>query len=331
MKTIDFEFHCYIPESLEVMSKERGIYPRYLKDSNIIMWTEQIGEEQDILDRLLRREEERVAYMDDCGIETAVLSSAPGIDELGADSVDLCRKINDDAYLHIQKYPGRFLGSAALPMHDMDAACDELKRCVNELGFVGWHAHSNVMGRWIEDDFFRPLFKCAEELGVYVYLHPRCSRNERFTGFGFNLPGSGLGFTHDAQLAIIKMMISGMFDQMPDLTIILGHLAEGLPFYMDRLQSRLHVHPVETIVMEKEVQYYFQHNIMASTSGNTNQEAFLLTKNVLGIDRMLVASDTPFENGKDMMRFLDHIPLTVEEREKLYHKNAELLFAGKNG
>lgn len=325
MKTIDFEFHCYIKEALEVMSKDRGTYPRYFKDSNMIMWSDKVCDEQDILDRLYMREEERVAYMDRCGIDIAVLSSAPGVDELGEDSIDLCRKINDDTYMHIKKYPGRFLGSAMLPMHDMDAACDELKRCVNEMGFVAWHAHTNVMGRWIEDEFFRPLFKCAEDLGIYVYLHPRCSINDRFTGFGFNLPGSGLGFTHDAQIAIIKMMISGLFDQMPNLTIMLGHLAEGLPFYFERLENRLHLRPVDTIVLEKEVSYYFKHNIMTSTSGNTSKEAFLLTKELMGIDQITIGTDTPFENGKVMMDFLDNIPLTVEEREKLYYKNAEKL------
>ena len=92
---------------------------------------------------------------------------------------------------------------------------------------------------------------------------------------------------------------------------------------MDRLQSRIHVHPVPAIKMEKDVKYYFENNILTSTSGNTSKEAFMLTKNVIGIDRMVIGSDTPFENGKEMTDFLDNIPLTVEERRKLYYENAE--------
>ena len=323
MKRVDFEFHYYIPEALEVMALNKNQYPYYDEDSNSIMWTDKIAEPQEIKSKLLMTGDDRIEYMDNCGIETAILSSAPGIDELGENSIELCKKINNDMYEQSKKYPGRILGSASLPMHDPQAACDELKRCVEEMGFVAWHAHSNVLAKGLDEEIFFPIFKQAADLGVYVYLHPRCSYNERLTGYEFNLAGPGLGFTLDAQISIIKLILNGTFDRLPNLTVMLGHLAEGLSFYMDRIQSRIHVHPVETIKMEHELKYYFKNNIMASTSGNTCKESFLMTKEIMGIDRMVIGTDTPFENGKVMSNFLDGLPLTVEEREQLYFRNAE--------
>lgn len=328
MKRIDFEYHFYIPEALEVMAraKEKGIYPWYDPVEKRMHWSEHISEPQaKLLPGLLCDFDDRVAYMDECGIDAAVLSSAPGVDELGSDSIPLCRSINDNIYEHMKRYPGRFYGSAILPMHDVDAACTELKRCVNELGFVAWHTHSVFLNQGLDEDKFIPLFKLAADLGIYVYVHPRCSFNKRMLGFDFNLPGSGFGFTVDTQITIVRMMLKGIFDQIPDLKVMLGHLAEGFPFYLERMQSRLNLHPVEAIKMEKSVKYYFEHNILASTSGNMSKEAFLLTKNIMGIDRMFIGSDVPFESGSEMLRFLDDIPLTVEEREKLYYKNAEKL------
>lgn len=325
MKRVDFEFHYYIPESFEVMAAHTGI-PNYNPKTNCIAWTEEIYEPQELKSKLLMDGDERIAYMDQCNIDTAVLSSAPGIDELGEASIELCKKINNAMYEQQKKYPGRILCSASLPMHDAKEASKELTRCVKEMGFVGWHAHSNILKKGLDDEQFFPIFETAAELGAYVYLHPRCSYNDRVTGYEFNLAGPGLGFTIDAQISIIRLILNGTFDRLPNLTVMLGHLAEGLGFFMDRIQSRVHVHPVPAIKMQHDLKYYFENNIMTSTSGNTSKQAFLLTKDVIGIDRMVIGSDTPFENGKEMTDFLDSIPLTTEEREKLYYKNAELLF-----
>ena len=324
MRKVDFEFHFYIPEAIEALSKKRGTYPWYDEAADRLYWSAAVGEPQKaLLPGLLRAYDDRIKYMDEYGLDAVVLSSAPGVDELGEDSVGLCRKINDNIYDHMQKYPGRFYGSAILPMHDVNAAIEELKRCVEELGFVGWHCHSVFLGTGLEDDKYIPLLQAAERLGVYIYLHPRCSFWDRLEGFGFNLPGSGHGFAVETQTTIIKMILKGFFDQMPDLKVMLGHYAEGLPFFLERMSRRLTQHKVDTIKMEKDFASYFKTNIWTSTSGNMSKEAFMCTKAVMGIDRMVIGTDTSFENAGEMISFLDGLDLTEEERALLYYKNAE--------
>ena len=326
MKRIDFEYHFYIPEVLETMSRLNQI-PYYDAQNDQLHWTSEVAQPQKgLIPGLYLAYDERVAFMDEQGIDVAVLSSAPAVEELPLEiSLPLCKKINDNMYDHIKKYPGRFLGSAVLPLHDIDAACDELKRCVTELGFVAWHAHALFLKDGLDEERFYPVFKTADELGIYVYLHPRCSFHDRLTGFDFPLAGPGLGFTAETQITIIKMILRGWFERLPNLKIMLGHLAEGLPFYLERLESRLNSHPSEAIKMQHPVSHYFENNILASTSGNTSAEAFECVKKVMGIDKMFIGTDNPFEHPGLMVNFLDELPLSKTEREMLYYKNAEKL------
>lgn len=324
MKKIDFEYHFYHPDAMEAMSKKRGTYPWYDIENDKLYWSEKVTEPQKILlPGLTRNIDEKIEYMDKYGLDLAVISSAPGVDELGDDSTELCRKTNDYIYEHTQKYPGRFLGTAILPMHDVEAAKAELKRCVEELGFVGWHCHSIFLGTGLDNVKYKPLLKLAEELGIYVYVHPRCSFWHRLEGFDFNLPGSGHGFAIETQTTIIKMILQGFFDEMPDLKIMVGHYCEGLPFYLERMDRRLTQHKVATITMQKRFSDYFKTNVYATTSGNMSPEAFRCCKDVMGIDHMLIGTDTPFENAGEMFAFLEGLDLAEKERAQLYYKNAE--------
>ena len=324
MKRIDFEFHGYLPEVFDVMAKRKD-YPYYDPKTDVVFFNPAIEQPHDFLRPNLTREfEDRVAKLDEGGISMAVLSSSPGVEELGDDAIEMCRKTNNWIYEHTKRFPDRFKGSATLPVMDADAACDELKRCVQELGFVAWHAHACFCNIGADDPRFRPIFKTAEELGVYVYLHPALFYPfERVAGFDFPFAGPALGFTINTQLTLLRLMLDGAFDDMPDLKIMTGHLGEALPFLLERISNRLAFSPSPSVKMQQNVKYYFANNIYVTTSGNCSKDAFECTKNVLGIDHILYGSDYPFEDPREMRDFTDSLSLTTEEREKLYFKNAE--------
>ncbi|MBQ9980052.1 MAG: amidohydrolase [Oscillospiraceae bacterium] len=330
MKVIDFEYHGYIPEVLEAMSK-RKTYPIYDKEANFVHWTEHISQTHAPLKRRLeRRYDERVASMERDGIDVAVLSSSPGIEDLDFETAaELCRKTNDTIYEHMKRYPGKFYGSATLPVMNPQAACDELKRCVEELGFSAWHAHSNFAQSPADDPMYYPIYEMCEKLGVYIYLHPKMPDHERFRGFGFPFAGAAMGFTVDTQIVLIRLMLSGLFDRLPNLKIMLGHLGEALPFLLERIDGRLSSEACPGVEMTKSIGYYFENNILISTSGNMSAAAFQCAKTVMGIDRMFYGSDHPYEDPKDMRDFLAGLPLTDEERAKLYYQNGEKLLGIK--
>lgn len=327
MKRIDFENHFYIPEFIQAISK-RSSCPRYNAKEDFLYWSEYVKMPAGkLLEQLELSMERRVARIDEARIDTVVLSSAGGIEELDIEtSKELATKTNDAIYAYMKRYPGRFYGSAILPVGDVNAACRELERCVKEYGFVAWHVHSNFGETAPDDPRYLPIFEKAQELGVYVYLHPQMPDLPRMRDLNFPFAGPALGFTVDAQTTILRMICTGMFDKVPELTVMLGHFGEAIPFLLDRIDNRLKFLPAPNITMKKNVKYYFDNNIMVSTSGNTSMAAFECTKQVLGIDRMVIGSDMPYENPNDMIDFLDTVSLTTEEREKLYFRNAEKLF-----
>lgn len=331
MKKIDFEYHFYLPGILDEM-KNKKYFPWYDSAKDELHWNEHITQPQNGLKPgLYQQFEERIRHMESAGIDAAVLSSAPGVEELEPEiSLELCRKTNDAIYTHMKRYPGKFYGSATLPVQDPEAACNEMKRCVQEMGFVAWHAHSNFIGKGADDPFFRPIFETVAELGAYVYLHPRCPDYERLRGFDFVFSGPGLGFTGDAQITIMRMILNGTFDELPNLKVMLGHLGEALPFLLQRMENRFRDLRTANIRTEHGISHYFMNNILVSTSGNLSLPAFECTREVMGIDRMFVGTDNPFERPNEMTEFLDRIEMPIEEREKLYYKNAENLFSGIN-
>jgi len=324
VKRIDLENH-FCDQILFDKMVERTTPPFYRKETGMTTLTEHIIIPQGkAKPYLLDMGEGRLKVMDDLGIDTAVLSCYRGVELLDVtESIEVSTKTNDTLYEATQKYPGRFLGSAVLPVNDAAAACAELERCVKELGFIAWHTFSNYGSTAPEDIRYRPIFKKAAELGVYVYLHPYLDHNPRVQEYGISLAGAALGFTVDTMITITKMIMSGLFDELPNLTVILGHLGEALPFLLSRMDDRSIHHKNPNLKNKYNPSYYFNNNILVTTSGNLSKEAFYCTRDVLGIDRILFATDYPHDATAEMVKFINEIPLDSEaDREAVFYKNA---------
>jgi len=326
MKLIDFENHFYAPDTIEAMEARQG-YPKYDPAADLIHWTRDISMPQRVLlPKLLDVGKNRLALMDELGIQSAVISTAQGVEDIApVEGIELARKTNDVVYRMTQEYPRRYLGSAILPVRDVGAAVCELERCVRELGFVAWHTHSNYGDASPEGERFLPLFKKAAELGVYIYLHPALPLSDACAGYGFTFAGPGLGFTVDTMTTVLKLIVCGVFDEVPETRLLLGHLGEAIPFLLDRIDNRLNFLPNDRLKNREKPSYYFKNNIMVTTSGNMSPAAFRCTMDVLGIENILFGSDYPFEDAGDMVKFVEALQISETERGLLYYKNAERL------
>ena len=330
MKLVDLEHHFYDRSTIDAMEAREGKgYPYYNAKEDLIHWNDLLTMPQGpLLKRLLDVGEARLEMMDRLGISTAVLSCSQGIEEVDpAESVELARRSNNAAYELSRRYPGRYLGSAILPSRDPKAACEELQRCVEELGFVCWHTHSNYGPVDSPDqERFRPIWQKAADLGVYVYLHPNLPQDKTMLSrYGFTMAGPGAGFTVDTMLQVLKLIVGGLFDEIPETKMLVGHLGESIPFLMDRIDNRMNFLPNPALKNREKPSYYFKRNIMVTTSGNMSPEAFACTKAVFGIDHILFGSDYAFEAAEDMVEYVTKLPLTEEERAMLYYQNAEKL------
>ena len=328
MKLYDLEHHFYDEAAVEAMTKRKGGYPYYDRDADMVHWTKNLKMPFNFHRELLMdMDEGRLEIMDRVGITTAVLSHSQALEELDpSESIELAKHANDTMYEKTQKYPDRYLASAILPMRDPDAACKELKRCVNDLGFVAWHTHSNYSGESPHAEKFVPVFETAADLGIYVYLHPTLPANsDDYDEFGFTFAGPAAGFTIDTMVVTLKLILSGIFDRVPDLKMVIGHFGEAIPFLLDRIDNRIKYLPNPLCKNQRLPSDYFRDNIYVTTSGNMSPAAFKCTKDVLGIDKIIFGSDYCYENIDAMTDFVKELDITEEEREKLFFKNAEKL------
>ena len=334
MKTIDFEAHFFTQKHLQSLSEYKG-YPRLNDLDNVesrrVWHTEEVGQPygDPLLNSLKDTEESRLARMDKCGIDVQILSlSAPSIDqfepEIGA---PLAREANNMLAEIISRHPDRFRGYAVLAPKAPEEAADELERAVKELGFVGWNTHSNIGGSYLDEEEFLPIFERAEKLGIPIYLHPTIPAMPQIRKYGFALAGPALGFGMETAMCMMRLIYSGVFDKYPGLKLIMGHLGEGLPFLIKRIDWA-YVRPFDPKArpdIRKKPSEYMKGNVFVTTSGNHYEPAFMCTYEAMGIDNMLLGTDYPYEDLEECMDFVNGLQLSEADREKLLSLNAKKL------
>jgi predicted TIM-barrel fold metal-dependent hydrolase len=269
---------------------------------------------------------ERIAHMDAAGIDMQVLSfGSPGPQAFAADvAIPMARDANEHLYQTIKKYPGRFAGFAALPTADPERAAEELEHCVKNLGFKGAMIHGHSRGNFLDERKYWPIFERAEALDVPIYLHPTlphpAALQSYFEGYE-ELARAGWGFAVDTSCHFLRIVFAGVFDAYPRLKIILGHLGEGLPFAMHRLNEHTAAAASRRGLRKTPLQY-LQDNLLVTTSGNWYEPAFQCTLAALGADKILFAVDWPYEANKTGVEFLKKISVSKSDREKIAHLNA---------
>ena len=283
-----------------------------------------------IRERLLDVGEMRLAEMDAAGIDLQVLShGAPATQKLDPDSAaEIARGVNDRLAGIIAAAPDRFQGFAALPTPDPAAAADELDRCVSELGFRGAMVHGLTHGAFLDEQRFWPIFERAQALGVPVYMHPSIPHEDviqaYYADYIGEFPGlltAGWGFTVETATQGIRLVLSGVFDACPELKIVLGHLGEGLPFLLWRIDQALS----RTESRLQSFRETFREHFYITTSGNFSDPALLCSAMEMGTDRILFSVDYPFVASRDGTGWMERIPFSTEDRKKILHGNAERL------
>jgi gamma-resorcylate decarboxylase len=288
--------------------------------------------------RLLDLHEKRLAQMDRHGMEMMILSlNAPAVQGIpGArHAIDLARRANDFLAAQVQKRPDRFQAFAALPMQDPDAAGRELERCVKELGFrgalVNGFSQIGDPGNMTYYDLpqYWPFWSVVEALDVPFYLHPRnplASAAQIYEGHPWLL-GPTWAFGQETAVHALRLMASGLFDRYPRLAIVLGHMGEGLPYSMWRVDNRnAWVKAPKRYPARKNLGAYFQSNFYLTTSGNFRTQTLIDAILEVGADRILFSTDWPFENIDHAADWFDAASISDADRQKIGRQNARRLF-----
>jgi predicted TIM-barrel fold metal-dependent hydrolase len=275
----------------------------------------------------------RIEAMDEGGVDYQVLSlAAMGLDGLRADeATPLIADINDELAEAVKAHPTRLGGFAALALKDPEAAAKEFERCVTKLGFKGALVDGTTDGLFLDDARFTPVWETAVRLKVPVYLHPALPPETVKKAYFSGLPGdvanllaiAGWGWHAETGLHTLRLIVSGLFDRLPELQVIVGHMGEGLPYAMAR-SSGILSGPAH---LKQTVAEYFQTNVHVTTSGYFTQPPLKCAVEVLGIDRMMFSVDWPFSANTRGRKFLEDAVqwLGAADLEKLSGGNAARL------
>jgi gamma-resorcylate decarboxylase len=293
---------------------------------------------KDLGHRLVDFQDTRLRFMDETGVEIMIASlNAPAIQGIPdvKRAVELARRANDVLAEEVAKRPDRFVGVAALAMQDPEAAIAELERSVKVLGFKGAlvNGYSQVAGstKPIHYDLpqYRPFWRAVEKLDVPFYLHPRPPMpgvSPLYDGHPW-LFGPSWSFAAETSLHAMRLIGSGLFDECPRLQIVLGHLGEGLPFYLWRIDNRNNwMKAPHKYAAKKPVADYVHANFHVTTSGHFSTPALVDTIAEIGADRVMYSVDYPFEDFGDAAQWFDKAEISEADRRKIGRTNALKLF-----
>lgn len=276
----------------------------------------------------------RVANMDAANISTSVvLFGAPGIQGIfnTTYATQVASQVNDEI-ARIYKagnYSDRFEFWCSNALQDPASAAQELERCVKELGgvgsFVGGYTNNgsadNVV--YLDDPSNRVFLQKVAELDVPIYFHPRTpppGQQRVYEDYNF-LAGSPWGFSSETAAHVLRLMVSGVFDEFPTLKLILGHCGEGLPFFLPRIDQRMR-HFTHYWAGKQTAQYYWENNFYVTTSGVQDAGTLADTLKWTGEDNVMFSVDYPFEDDVEIASWFDRLEMNGHTKKKMAYANA---------
>jgi predicted TIM-barrel fold metal-dependent hydrolase len=261
-------------------------------------------------------------------------------------TVEMARVANDGMAELVARYPERFTGFAAsLPMNDVDAACAEAARAIDQLGALGVQVFTNIKGRPLYRLDTLPLFDLVAKYDLPMWMHP--ARGAEFADYAGEKKSHyeiwwTLGWPYETSVAMAHMVFGGLFDRHPGFKLITHHMGGMIPYFegrvgpgWDQLGTRTSDEDYTVIVKKmqshgKRPLDYFR-NFYADTALFGAHEATKCGLRFFGAEHTVFASDAPFdpEGGRAYIRYtidiLERLDLSPFERHAIYEGNIRRL------
>lgn len=286
--------------------------------------------------RQLTDMEDRLALMDRHGVDMHLLGiTGPGVQAFDAGlGADLAEVTNDRLAAIIAQHPGRFAGLAAVAPQAPERAVREIRRAMVDLKLNGLIINSHTHGEFLDDEKFWPILAAAVEHDAAIYLHPQFPPESMLAPYShYGMMGALWGFQAECSVHVIRMILAGVFDRFPTLQIVLGHLGEGIPYWLSRLDNRYQnilrrggLPSLGMKQLERLPSDYFRTNFHVTTAGMNAQAPFDYCVNLLGADRVLFAIDYPYEQTEEAVAFARSLQLPAGQLHAVCHGNAERVF-----
>ena len=315
MRVVALEEHFLVPELIDREFRAIGDGINWLSP--------------ELSDALSDLDQKRIADMDENGITQQIIStSMPGADLLdGSAAIRFAQSTNDRLAEAVRQNPARFGGFAHLPMRAPEAAADELERAVRQLDFCGAMVNGLTQGRFLDHSSFTPILERASYLKVPLYLHPNVPPQSVNDAYFSGLPGksgpilaaAGFGWHSETAIHVLRLVLAGVFERFDQLTLIIGHMGEMLPFMLARADSALSRHgglsaPVSETILK---------HVYITTSGFFTTPPFLNALMTFGADRIMFSVDYPYSANVSGADFLKTLPVSPADLRKIAFENAD--------
>ena len=317
---IDCQSHLFAPELIALMEKRTDDPSVFTKDGVRFL---KMGDWLRKIPPLYLDVDAKLATMDAAGIALTALSiNDPGPEWFGADGTMVAQMANDFVAGVVRKHPTRFFGLCVLPWQDVRASLAELDRCVQKLGMKGLLLYTNLAGKFPDEPEFRPVLARATELGIPVLLHPaKPVTIEQVKGYEMT---STLGNMFDNTIALTRLLMSGILDELPKLKLVCPHLGGTLPYIVGRLDHQVTVLKRGPRNLTRAPSEYLKQIWLDIVSPLPLAMKFAVE--FMGADRLLYSSDHPWVEPQLITDTLRSVRLPADDEAKIFRGNAEKLF-----
>lgn len=319
---IDFHNHFYPPEYLKRLEQWGRRY-EFIQDPTGLKIVKEKGARFLGITSQHVSVQQRIADMDRVGIDIQVLTlTTPNVYFSTRKRNLFLAKISNDFFAELcQKYPHRFIGFASVPLSHPDDAIEELHRAIKDLRMKGVVLGSNIGGNHLHSKEFWPFYEEVDQLNCPIFIHPMVPAHpESWAEFPL-VPI--IGYVMDTTISVTKMVLSGLFEKYPNLTLILPHLGGTLPFLFERIDSGYRSYNEFQAHITKPPTQYLRKFYYDTVS--FYQPALMCTYLSVGADRMVLGSDYPHLIG-DISRAvtsINELDIPLEDKEKIFSENGK--------
>jgi len=291
--------------------------------------------------KLLHDLDARFRLMDGIGEDyrQLITVSHPPIEEI-ADAktgAELSRIANDSMAELVASHPDRFVAFAAsLSLIDIETAVAELRRAVDDLGARAVQIFTNANGRPMDDPYYHPFFQAMADYDLPILMHPArtaampdyaSEERSRFEAW------ISLGWPYETAVAMMRFVLTGLFERHPDIKIVTHHMGGMIPFHDARMEMTTRTlgtrssgdvyGQVRTRLSREPLDYY--RSFYGDTAMHGGVIGIKCGLEFFGVEHVVFASDSPFGDARKCVSAIDRLGLDAAEKQKVLCGNAERL------
>lgn len=323
MQVFDCQSHVFPREYAELLTRNSGpVRARRIGDDYQIVY-------DDVVEFRLSPEvydpRKKLADMDRAGVDVALLSiNIPGPELLDAElRLEAAQCCNDYIADVVSRFSDRFVGLAVIPWQDEEAAGREMVRAVTQLGLRGVVLYSHLAGAPVDSPTFEPLLAAAAQDRIPVVLHPTYPVWSSTIRDYSMVPM--LGMMVDTSIAMLRLILGGILERYPQLTIVHPHCGGVLPYLMPRVVEQTEVKGRGRERISRSPDQYYKRVYLDLVSPSTRAMQYAI--DFAGLNHCLFGSDHPWVRIESLLECVAGLQLDPQDRDKILYRNACRVFS----